>query len=128
MTFCPCTQPCQNRIVPDLPLDAYARYANDSLVLATIGRALRRLTDGSSLIPTALAEHVRVAWERIEEDEAPSRETDWQQMLRDDAATLALIGLAVERAGDPFSGDTVRVELDQEILSSAAAAAARNDQ
>ncbi|GAA3107796.1 hypothetical protein [Streptosporangium carneum] len=104
----------------------YTRYRQDAAVLAEIGRFLgpqvTRLTVRLSrdLAGTAIA-----AWERDEEGEV-GRETPEQARVRDRAASLALIGLAVSDRG-VASGDEVVVELDVTEVAAALLAAYDED-
>jgi hypothetical protein len=62
------------------------------------------------------------AWYREETDLPVCGESDRQRMLRDHAATLALIGLAVERDGQQHHRDGVTVRLSPDLVRAALAA------
>jgi len=51
-------------------------------------------------VPEPLRRAAVDAWEHDDEDLLPAVETDVQRRLRDDAGTLALVGLSVLRAED----------------------------
>ncbi|MDQ0753057.1 hypothetical protein QF034_007288 [Streptomyces africanus] len=95
-----------------------ARYGDDTKVLAAIGTHVATQTDRVTVrLPRALAEAAVAAWER-EENDAPAEETPERYALRDRAAELALIGLAITERGR-WEGEEVAVDLD---LASAGAA------
>ncbi|MET8382840.1 hypothetical protein ABZV14_07530 [Streptosporangium canum] len=104
----------------------YTRYRQDSAVLAEIGRFLdpqvARLTVRLS---GDLARAAVAAWDRDEEGEA-GEETVEQARVRDRAASLALIGLAVADRGTA-SGDEIVVELDVTEVAAALLAAYDED-
>jgi len=97
----------------------YQRYAEDSVVLAQLGdefaAAGRRVT---IRVPTHLAKQALAAWSRDETEAAPASESVEQYLLRHRAATLALIGQAIEDTGRP-DGEAVIVELDVVLVGSA---------
>jgi hypothetical protein len=79
--------------------DRYAQWLRDAELLGDIGRELfsQNLTLTVRL-PHALAARARLAWERDESEPLPPQETPDQRLVRNQAGTLALIGLA---AGEP---------------------------
>lgn len=88
---------------------AQQRYRQDTVVLAEIGRHLRdRLPPVTVRLPADLAALAQRAWDR-DEEESVDTETVEQAVVRSFAATLALIGLAVEQGDD--TGDAVVVTL-----------------
>jgi hypothetical protein len=89
----------------------YARYREDSKLLAAIGTLIEAQTAPVVVrLPRALAEAAVAAWDRDESDEV-GEETHEQYAVRDHAAELALIGLAISQSGR-WDGDEVVVELD----------------
>ncbi|MEU6183494.1 hypothetical protein [Streptomyces coeruleorubidus] len=95
-----------------------ARFRDDTKVLAAIGTRVAAQTDRLTVrVPKALAEAAVAAWEH-EENDAPGEETPERYALRDGAAELALIGLAITERGR-WEGEEVAVGLD---LASAGAA------
>ncbi|OXM67547.1 MULTISPECIES: hypothetical protein [Amycolatopsis] len=100
----------------------YSRYREDAEVLAAIGTAIgeHRIT---VRLPRALAEAAVAAWQR-DETEPVGAETPEQWALRDLAAELALIGLAVTERGRA-DGEFVTVDLDVGSAGAAARAALR---
>ncbi|GAA4231603.1 hypothetical protein FHR32_003526 [Streptosporangium album] len=104
----------------------YIRYRQDSAVLAEIGRFLdpqvARLTVRLS---GDLARAAAAAWDRDEEGEA-GEETAEQARVRDRAASLALIGLAVSDRG-VASGEEIVVDLDVTEVAAALLAAYDED-
>jgi hypothetical protein len=103
--------------------DPYERFASDSRTLAKIGESLRgQPPDEVAVVPRDLADAAVAAWDRDEEDQLPDVETDRQATLRDHAATLALIGLAIQKRG-VGSSDEVHVQLRQEQVVAAIVAA-----
>ncbi|WP_035858100.1 hypothetical protein [Kitasatospora cheerisanensis] len=89
----------------------YVRYREDSKVLAAIGVCVdAQVAPITVRLPKALAEAAVAAWDR-EELGGLGEETHEQYALRDRAAELAFIGLAISRHGR-WEGDEVVVELD----------------
>jgi hypothetical protein len=87
--------------------DEYARYGRDAEVLAAIGAALRGQSPELVTLPADLADAAVMAWQR-DEREPTGAETPEQRRLRTAAATVALIGLAVQSAresGRPLALD-----------------------
>jgi hypothetical protein len=92
-------------------------------VLAAIGTRLESQVDRVSVrLPRSLAEAAVAAWDR-EETDGVGEESREEYELRDDAAELALIGLAVHDRG-VWDGEEVVVDLDV-IQAAAALRAAR---
>jgi hypothetical protein len=99
----------------------------------TVGRLLlsaRRLVglpaEAQVQLPQYLAVAALAAWERDETDDLPAVETADQEMLRDHAATLALIGLTMQETAD-LTRDPVTVRLAPDLVANALKAAnARN--
>lgn len=109
-------QPIDDRI------RAAARYAEDAATLALIGAAMADQDPRQPVrLPRDLVDIARRAWHRDETgiigDELPE-----ERSLRHRAATLALIGLAVEERGTS-EGNHVLVALDADIVSDAIRAA-----
>ena len=77
--------------------DEYARYGQDAETLAAIGAALRGQSPELVTLPADLADAAVAAWQR-DEQEPVGDETPEQRRLRQAAATVALIGLAVQTA------------------------------
>ncbi|MET9292527.1 hypothetical protein [Streptomyces sp. NPDC003077] len=89
----------------------YARYREDAEVLAAIGVCVQAQVDRVTVrLPRAVAEAAVAAWERDESAE-PGVESREQYVLRDRAAELALIGLAISERGR-WEGEEVVVSLD----------------
>ncbi|WP_067545478.1 hypothetical protein [Nocardia crassostreae] len=100
----------------------YARYREDSEVLAAIGESIApRVGLVSVRLPLGLAEAAVAAWNRDETDELGA-ETPDQHALRERAAELALIGLAISERGRR-EGDDMVVELHVGSVAAAMAAA-----
>lgn len=103
---------------------AQQRYRHDAQVLAEIGRHLTSQLEPATLrLPARLAAKAALAWSRDELDPA-GPESGEQAVVRSFAATLALIGLAVEQqhqAGD----DDIVVTLAPEQIAGALFAAER---
>ncbi|MET9832640.1 hypothetical protein ABZ078_25790 [Streptomyces sp. NPDC006385] len=98
--------------------EQYARYRDDTEVLAAIGSRVAAQTGRVTVrLPRELAEAAMSAWHRDERHE-PAAETAGRHALRDGAAELALIGLAITERGRR-EGEVVTVELD---IASAGAA------
>lgn len=91
--------------------EQYVRYRDDTTVLAAIGACVARQTGRVTVrVPRELAEAAVAAWQRTEEG-APGPETPERYALRDGAAELALIGLAITERGRR-EGEVVAVDLD----------------
>jgi hypothetical protein len=102
--------------------EQYARYREDRGVLAAIGVGLDGQVGRVRVrLPRALAESAVAAWGREERD-AVGEETLEEYSLRDDAAELALIGLAVSERG-VVDGEQVVVDLDVVEIAAALRAA-----
>lgn len=87
------------------------RYRDDVKVLAAIGECVQAQVGRVAVrLPRAVAEAAVAAWERNEPD-GLGEESREQYVLRDQAAELALIGLAVSERGR-WEGESVVVGLD----------------
>lgn len=107
----------------DCQMGQYERYAHDSEVLAAIGTALRKGTPATPVkLPRDLALATLTAWQRDETEELAQPETPRQAAVRAHAATLALIGLALEDGAD-LDSDPVTVHIDADLIREAIAAA-----
>ncbi|TCJ97342.1 hypothetical protein DFR71_3384 [Nocardia alba] len=116
--------------LPTLPLmtanEPNARYLDDSKVLAAIGEWIAtRVEPVSVRLPLELAEAAVAAWNRDETGEV-GEETPDQFALRDRAAELALIGLAVSERGRR-DGEDVVVDLHAASVAAAIHAAQSPD-
>ena len=99
----------------------YDRFAADSQILAMIGDAFAGMpANASPRLPRDLAQAAVAAWRRDESDQPASPETEDQRMVRDHAATLALIGLAVLNNTDLVS-ESIEVSLSPELVAAALA-------
>ncbi|MFF2146697.1 hypothetical protein [Kitasatospora sp. NPDC058190] len=88
----------------------YDRYRADTKVLAAIGRCVDAQTAPVTVrLPRAVAEAAVAAWEREEPGES-GEETPEQYVLRNHAAELALIGIALQQHGR-WEGEEAVVEL-----------------
>ncbi|NIH80165.1 hypothetical protein [Amycolatopsis viridis] len=108
----------------------YARYGQDAEVLAAIGAAISTAIGEQRItvrLPRELAAAAVAAWRRDETEPAGAEagaETPQQWMLRDRAADLALIGLAIdERGRTDGDGSVVTVDLDLDAAGAAVRAA-----
>ncbi|MGY2006132.1 hypothetical protein ACW9HJ_02765 [Nocardia gipuzkoensis] len=91
--------------------EQYVRYRQDRDVLATIGTHLDpQIARISVRLPRSAAEAAVAAWDRDESGEIAD-ESPEERELRDAAADLALIGLALTERG-VWVGDEVVVDLD----------------
>ncbi|CAL9348307.1 hypothetical protein [Streptomyces sp. enrichment culture] len=91
-------------------LSPYDRYRDDAAVLAAIGaRVEAQHARVTVRLPKDLADAAVAAWQR-DEREAPGAETAARRRLRDHAAELALIGLAIAERGR-WEGGAVLVDL-----------------
>ncbi|BDT98380.1 hypothetical protein IFM12276_14090 [Nocardia sputorum] len=98
------------------------RYEQDRDVLATIGTYLDSQTTRISVrLPRSAAESAVAAWNRDESCELEN-ESRAEYELRDAAAELALIGLAITTRG-VWDGDEVVVDLDLVQIAAALRAA-----
>ncbi|MFF4343705.1 hypothetical protein ACFY00_27685 [Kitasatospora sp. NPDC001540] len=91
--------------------EQYGRYRADSKALAAIGEHVdAQVGQVTVRLPGVVAEAAVDAWER---DELGGRapETHEEYELRDQAAELALIGLAISERGR-WEGEDVVVDLD----------------
>ena len=102
------------------------RYLDDSKVLAAIGEWIApRVQLVSVRLPLELAEAAVAAWNRDETGEI-GEETPDQYALRDRAAELALIGLAVSERGRR-DGEDMLVDLHATSVAAAIHAAQSPD-
>ncbi|GAA5024304.1 hypothetical protein [Kitasatospora paranensis] len=91
--------------------EQYVRYREDSKVLAAIGVCVDAQVGPVTVrLPKALAEAAVAAWDR-DEVGGLGEETYEQYALRDCAAELAFIGLAITRHGRT-DGEEVVVDLN----------------
>lgn len=91
--------------------EQYVRYREDSKVLAAIGEHVDTQVGRVTVrLPRAVAEAAVDAWER-DELGGLAPESHEQYMLRDRAAELAFIGLAISQPGR-WEGEEVVIDLD----------------
>ncbi|MDI2130387.1 hypothetical protein [Yinghuangia seranimata] len=91
--------------------EPYLRYDGDSKVLAAIGDSVEAQIGRVTVrLPKAVAEAAVAAWDRDELDPI-GEETHEQRALRNDAAELALIGLAISERGR-WENDELIVDVD----------------
>ncbi|WP_329493939.1 hypothetical protein [Kitasatospora herbaricolor] len=91
--------------------EQYVRYQEDSKVLAAIGARVEAQVGRATVrLPKALAEAAVAAWDR-DELGGPGEETHEQYALRDCAAELALIGLAISQRGR-WENEELIIDLD----------------
>ncbi|MEU7904319.1 hypothetical protein [Actinoplanes sp. NPDC049118] len=91
--------------------EQYLRYRHDRIALAAIGARLESQVSRVSVrLPRSLAESAVAAWNR-EELGGIGEESREEYELRDDAAELALIGLAISERG-VWDGEEAVVDLD----------------
>jgi hypothetical protein len=103
----------------------YEDWAADATMLHELAQELPAQTPRVEVrIPRPLADDAVAAWQREEEPGELPGETDEQRAVRDDAATLALIGQSIEDSGIE-DGDYVIFKLDAWILGNALEAADR---
>ncbi|MFJ8589260.1 hypothetical protein ACIRD2_32010 [Streptomyces sp. NPDC093595] len=104
--------------------ERYERYRKDSDVLAAIGAQVDAQVGRVGVrLPRPVAEAAVAAWQRDETD-GPGEESQEQHALRDEAAELALIGLAITERGR-WEGDELVVDLDVESAGAALRASRR---
>ncbi|MFY1614950.1 hypothetical protein [Micromonospora sp. WMMD736] len=102
--------------------EQYLQYQQDRTVLAAIGARLDPEVSRLSVrLPRSLAESAVAAWNR-EELGGIGEESREEYELRDDAAELALIGLAIGERG-VRDGEDVVVDLDVVQVAAALRAA-----
>ncbi|MEC3981405.1 hypothetical protein [Amycolatopsis sp. H20-H5] len=91
--------------------DEYDRYRGDAALLTAIGGQVAEQVGRLTVrLPKPLAESAVAAWDR--DETAPlAEETAEQAELRDQAAELALIGLAITQRGR-WEGEELVVDLD----------------
>ncbi|GAA3038584.1 hypothetical protein GCM10020229_57290 [Kitasatospora albolonga] len=91
--------------------EQYDRYRDDAKVLAAIGvRVDAQAGRVTVRLPRSVAQAAVDAWERDEEG-GVGPESNEQYVLRDRAAELAFIGLAISQRGR-WEGEEVVVDLD----------------
>ncbi|MFI5645404.1 hypothetical protein [Kitasatospora sp. NPDC051705] len=92
--------------------EQYERYREDSTVLAAVGEHVHLQVGPVTVrLPGDLARAAVDAWERDEESsDGLGEESREQYELRDQAGTLALIGLAISESGR-WDDDEVTVDL-----------------
>jgi glucose-6-phosphate dehydrogenase assembly protein OpcA len=101
--------------------EQYARYREDARVLAAIGAHVDAQVGRVTVrLPRAVAQAALAAWERDETGERGA-ETHERHALRDQAAELALIGLAISQRGR-WEGEELVIDLD--VASAGAASRA----
>ncbi|MGS2645605.1 hypothetical protein [Streptosporangium sp. G12] len=102
--------------------EQHVRYQQDRTVLAAIGAHLDpQISRIRVRLPRSVAESAVAAWGRDELGEI-GEESREEYELRDDAAELALIGLAITSRG-VWDGEEVVVDLDVAQISAALRAA-----
>ncbi|MCX5015120.1 hypothetical protein OG765_29775 [Streptomyces sp. NBC_00555] len=102
--------------------EQYLRYQQDRAVLASIGSHLDpQISQISVRLPRSVAESAVAAWDR-EEPGGIGEESREEYELRDDAAELAFIGLAISSCG-VWDGEAVVVDLDVVQIAAALRAA-----
>ena len=105
--------------------DNYDVWARDASVLQEIGRLLSQERYPVTVrLPMDLADQALVAWQREDTGELPNPESLEQNEMRNQAATLALIGSCVENASS-VEGNWVIVQLDAWFVGDALSAADR---
>ena len=104
-------------------MDTRAQWDEDAAVLARIGAVLfQQNTKLRVSLPQDLAALARTAWERDDPPTADTSESEPQRRVREQAATLALIGLSLENAA-PTEEEHVAIELDAWFIGDALKAA-----
>ncbi|MFD9084314.1 hypothetical protein [Streptomyces erythrochromogenes] len=102
--------------------EEYVRYRQDRAVLAAVGAHLEsQIGQISVRLPRPVAESAVAAWDR-EELGRLGEETREEYELRDDAAELAFIGLAITSRG-VWDAEEVVVDLDVARIAAALRAA-----
>ena len=102
--------------------DQYERYRNDQTALAAIGAHLEPQVSRIRVrLPRSLAELAVAAWNREELGQI-GEESREEYELRNDAAELALIGLAISERG-VWDGPEATVDLDVVHIAAALRAA-----
>ncbi|MGP3975699.1 hypothetical protein ACTWQF_17155 [Streptomyces sp. 8N114] len=107
--------------------EQYVRYREDAKSLAAIGTCVEAQAGRVTVrLPKVLAEAAVAAWHR-DEPEAPhglGDETHGQHAIRENAAELALIGLAISERG---RWENEEVVIDMDVASAGAAVRAHED-
>jgi len=100
-------------------------WASDAERLYELAQELLPQTPRVELtVSRTLADRAVAAWHRDEDLADLENETDAQRTIRDEAATLALIGKSIEESGVE-DGDKVLFKLDAWLLGNALEAADR---
>jgi hypothetical protein len=103
----------------------YEQWQQDAELLGELGRTLAMidLPEIEVRLPRHLAEAALAVWER-DDDQEPlsSRERREQQVVRQSAATLSLVGLSIESVGR-WEGDECVVTLSSQFVCDALSAA-----
>lgn len=101
----------------------YEQWAQDAQILQGLGsHFLPQCPDFQVRLPRNLADEALAAWQRDDEGDELANESPEQQRIRDQAATLGLIGLAIESTGIA-DGDDVVFRLGAWIVGNALTAA-----
>lgn len=88
--------------------DEYARYGVDGELLAEVGRIFIAQSPRTTVrLPLAIAQRVVAAWERDEDKSVVAEETPEMWAMRDQAATLALLGLSLSEHVDGADDEVV---------------------
>ena len=104
-------------------IENHEDWAEDAQVLQEVGRALYpQIPKVEVRIDHRLADQAVAAWQREEDEGDLQGETAEQQCIRDQAASLALIGLAIDETGLE-DGDEVVFEVDAWLIGRAPSAA-----
>jgi hypothetical protein len=107
--------------------DDYSAWEADAALLRILGRQLGAQAPRVRVrLRRDLANQARAAWQRNDPPEGRPGETVEQRIVRDQAASLALIGLAIDESGVE-SGDHVIFDVDASVLGAAVRAAVIED-
>jgi hypothetical protein len=107
--------------------DDYSAWEGDAALLRVLGRQLGAQAPRVRVrLRRDLANQARAAWQRNDPAGGLPGETVEQRIVRDQAASLALIGLAIDESGVE-SGDHVVFDVDASVLGAAVRAAAMED-
>lgn len=105
--------------------DRSARH-DEAELLAEIGRHLFEQDLRVTVqLPADLAARARAGWQRDDAGDTDREESSAERATRNDAAALALIGLAIEDRSTPGAGESVTVALDAWQIGTALDAAER---
>lgn len=103
----------------------YEEWESDAEQLHQLAQVLLPQTPRVELtVPRTLADRAVAVWQREEHAGDLESETDAQRAVRDEAATLALIGQSIEDSGME-NGELVVFKLDAWVLGNALEAADR---